>query len=154
MKPLRGLNYTIPRNNRELQRKKLVNRSNANYTIPRNNRELQLFRLPARSAENYTIPRNNRELQRLASSFTSGLIIPYQEIIGNYSIIKVYQFIYIIIPYQEIIGNYSLLSVGSLRNSIIPYQEITGNYSCQGWYGILESLSIPQNKKIPLLRII
>lgn len=59
-----------------------------------------------------------------------------------------------IIPYQEIIGNYSLLSVGSLRNSIIPYQEITGNYSCQGWYGILESLSIPQNKKIPLLRII
>lgn len=38
--------------------------------------------------------------------------------------------------------------------SIIPYQEIIGNYSCQGWYGILESLSIPQNKKIPLLRII
>lgn len=40
------------------------------------------------------------------------------------------------------------------NNGIIPYQEIIGNYSCQGWYGILESLSIPQNKKIPLLRII
>ena len=59
-----------------------------------------------------------------------------------------------IIPYQEIIGNYSLLLDISTRCQIIPYQEITGNYSCQGWYGILESLSIPQNKKIPLLRII
>lgn len=59
-----------------------------------------------------------------------------------------------IIPYQEIIGNYSLLLDISTRCQIIPYQEITGNYSCQGWYGILEVLSIPQNKKIPLLRII
>lgn len=58
----------------------------------------------------YTIPRNNRELQLDDSTTVCSLII--------------------------------------------PYQEITGNYSCQGWYGILESLSIPQNKKIPLLRII
>lgn len=41
-----------------------------------------------------------------------------------------------------------------MKKKIIPYQEIIGNYSCQGWYGILEVLSIPQNKKIPLLRII
>ena len=34
-----------------------------------------------------------------------------------------------------------------MKKKIIPYQEIIGNYSCQGWYGILESLSIPQNKK-------
>lgn len=59
-----------------------------------------------------------------------------------------------IIPYQEIIGNYSRHTLVMLGFEIIPYQEITGNYSCQGWYGILESLSIPQNKKIPLLRII
>ena len=58
----------------------------------------------------YTIPRNNRELQH----------------------------------------NRVIIHLGD----IIPYQEIIGNYSCQGWYGILESLSIPQNKKIPLLRII
>ena len=59
-----------------------------------------------------------------------------------------------IIPYQEIIGNYSSLACPRHAQMIIPYQEIIGNYSCQGWYGILESLSIPQNKKIPLLRII
>lgn len=59
-----------------------------------------------------------------------------------------------IIPYQEIIGNYSYRRSDASDSKIIPYQEITGNYSCQGWYGILESLSIPQNKKIPLLRII
>ena len=59
-----------------------------------------------------------------------------------------------IIPYQEIIGNYSNSSQNISARHIIPYQEIIGNYSCQGWYGILESLSIPQNKKIPLLRII
>lgn len=60
--------------------------------------------------DDYTIPRNNRELQLDDSTTVCSLII--------------------------------------------PYQEITGNYSCQGWYGILESLSIPQNKKKPLLRII
>ena len=59
-----------------------------------------------------------------------------------------------IIPYQEIIGNYSPMQPHDISQAIIPYQEIIGNYSCQGWNGILESLSIPQNKKIPLLRII
>lgn len=52
------------------------------------------------------------------------------------------------------VGNYSRGIGLRIRKRIIPYQEIIGNYSCQGWYGILESLSIPQNKKIPLLRII
>ena len=82
------------------------------------------------------------------------VIIPYQEIIGNYSKVLIQYHAQEIIPYQEIIGNYSSLACPRHAQMIIPYQEIIGNYSCQGWYGILESLSIPQNKKIPLLRII
>ena len=34
-----------------------------------------------------------------------------------------------IIPYQEIIGNYSALLSREERMKIIPYQEIIGNYS-------------------------
>ena len=34
-----------------------------------------------------------------------------------------------IIPYQEIIGNYSGVSASTLEDKIIPYQEIIGNYS-------------------------
>ena len=33
----------------------------------------------------YTIPRNNRELQRAFRNRAALCIIPYQEIIGNYS---------------------------------------------------------------------
>ena len=57
------------------------------------------------------------------------IIIPYQEIIGNYSTEtgKVIQ--RIIIPYQEIIGNYSCKTLLPIKPYIIPYQEIIGNYS-------------------------
>ena len=34
-----------------------------------------------------------------------------------------------IIPYQEIIGNYSILAGDLIDDFIIPYQEIIGNYS-------------------------
>ena len=34
-----------------------------------------------------------------------------------------------IIPYQEIIGNYSVCGVLVTLEDIIPYQEIIGNYS-------------------------
>ena len=34
-----------------------------------------------------------------------------------------------IIPYQEIIGNYSQYPFNNSTQSIIPYQEIIGNYS-------------------------
>ena len=34
-----------------------------------------------------------------------------------------------IIPYQEIIGNYSPCTDLSVAGKIIPYQEIIGNYS-------------------------
>ena len=34
-----------------------------------------------------------------------------------------------IIPYQEIIGNYSAVCEDVRMSKIIPYQEIIGNYS-------------------------
>ena len=33
-----------------------------------------------------------------------------------------------IIPYQELLGNYDLLRAGIWRSEIIPYQELLGNY--------------------------
>ena len=56
-----------------------------NYTIPRNNRELQPGQIARMNHLNYTIPRNNRELQPFTMSKPVLSIIPYQEIIGNYS---------------------------------------------------------------------
>ena len=55
------------------------------YTIPRNNRELQLGNLAQAKKAYYTIPRNNRELQQGNPQRNENTIIPYQEIIGNYS---------------------------------------------------------------------
>ena len=101
------------------------------YTIPRNNRELQPTRGTEESKSNYTIPRNNRELQHNRVIIHLGDIIPYQEIIGNYSPKVIVHILLIIIPYQEIIGNYSSSYAPYTRVSIIPYQEIIGNYSCQ-----------------------
>ena len=77
--------YTIPRNNRELQHRKPLTIQQPNYTIPRNNRELQHGFTKIKKLKNYTIPRNNRELQLSISSQFLFHIIPYQEIIGNYS---------------------------------------------------------------------
>ena len=57
------------------------------------------------------------------------LIIPYQEIIGNYSAQWTVESRKSIIPYQEIIGNYSLRTDAFSLPPIIPYQEIIGNYS-------------------------
>ena len=80
-----GNDYTIPRNNRELQHLYQCRNLGPHYTIPRNNRELQHAPKLTLFCPNYTIPRNNRELQRgLCGSPMIG-IIPYQEIIGNYS---------------------------------------------------------------------
>ena len=81
------------------------------YTIPRNNRELQLLDFVHRKWFNYTIPRNNRELQHDVNYHKMKVIIPYQEIIGNYSIVLFRFMKVIIIPYQEIIGNYSKLTL-------------------------------------------
>ena len=123
--------YTIPRNNRELQHLPLLRKALRDYTIPRNNRELQRLQGPLKPLLNYTIPRNNRELQHNRVIIHLGDIIPYQEIIGNYSPKVIVHILLIIIPYQEIIGNYSSSYAPYTRVSIIPYQEIIGNYSCQ-----------------------
>ena len=56
-------------------------------------------------------------------------IIPYQEIIGNYSGERAKDIYERIIPYQEIIGNYSDVRPLTDKVEIIPYQEIIGNYS-------------------------
>ena len=77
----------------------------------------------------YTIPRNNRELQQLERAVGQCEIIPYQEIIGNYSESEDLQGGDGIIPYQEIIGNYSKFTEKVKDGRIIPYQEIIGNYS-------------------------
>ena len=77
------------------------------YTIPRNNRELQRCMFLIEIVSNYTIPRNNRELQRGHKLVGYKSIIPYQEIIGNYSNVTSFVVNIPIIPYQEIIGNYS-----------------------------------------------
>ena len=55
--------YTIPRNNRELQRLSSSADPLCYYTIPRNNRELQQLSFVSIRMMYYTIPRNNRELQ-------------------------------------------------------------------------------------------
>ena len=77
--------YTIPRNNRELQQYNSVTEKELDYTIPRNNRELQPEVTDDQNPEDYTIPRNNRELQPVLPLHVADRIIPYQEIIGNYS---------------------------------------------------------------------
>ena len=46
----------------------------------------------------------------------------------------------IIIPYQEIIGNYSMLAIVNASEAIIPYQEIIGNYSCFAEYVMSDKL--------------
>ena len=47
---------------------------------------------------------------------------------------------YPIIPYQEIIGNYSLYSNILQYVNIIPYQEIIGNYSALSEVKVLDLL--------------
>lgn len=60
--------------------------------------------------------------------FLHSLIIPYQELLGNYDqrsgILVPLQ----IIPYQEILGNYDLLAYFLRFFSIIPYQELLVNH--------------------------
>ncbi len=34
-----------------------------------------------------------------------------------------------IIPYQELLGNYNVMAMFDLASVIIPYQELLGNYN-------------------------
>ena len=65
---------------------KIKTKGGKHYTIPRNNRELQRDFVIGVIVDDYTIPRNNRELQLLSVIVILLIIIPYQEIIGNYSL--------------------------------------------------------------------
>ena len=56
------------------------------------------------------------------------IIIPYQELLGNYDILSVFCPTFPIIPYQELLGNYDGRDVVDLTLDIIPYQELLGNY--------------------------
>ena len=58
------------------------------------------------------------------------LIIPYQELLGNYNSAACGLLAARIIPYQELLGNYNYLPSVLLGNLIIPYQELLGNYNC------------------------
>ena len=55
--------YTIPSDNRELQRFRRTPGAIFNYTIPSDNRELQHDYLVDANKQDYTIPSDNRELQ-------------------------------------------------------------------------------------------
>ena len=39
-------------------------------------------------------------------------------------------FALLVIPYQEIIGNYNDNDLYNVELEVIPYQEIIGNYNC------------------------
>ena len=67
------------------------------------------------------------------------LIIPYQELLGNYDINAVDRGAAHIIPYQELLGNYDVLSSNMMLLAIIPYQELLGNYDCSISYATYSS---------------
>ena len=77
--------YTIPSDNRELQRLIEPTLAPYNYTIPSDNRELQLAGGRDLSDRDYTIPSDNRELQLQLAYLRLIKIIPYQVITGNYN---------------------------------------------------------------------
>ena len=56
------------------------------------------------------------------------MIIPYQELLGNYDWICRTTQAPCIIPYQELLGNYDINLYNRDYYRIIPYQELLGNY--------------------------
>ena len=57
------------------------------------------------------------------------VIIPYQELLGNYNLSSALPFVFVIIPYQELLGNYNYVNAYQDALTIIPYQELLGNYN-------------------------
>ena len=56
------------------------------------------------------------------------VIIPYQELLGNYDASTATCGFSTIIPYQELLGNYDVIGSVLCVLIIIPYQELLGNY--------------------------
>ena len=81
-----ALNYTLERDNRELQRALSFLVELHHYTLERDNRELQLVAEHTLYYPYYTLERDNRELQLISKSLSrEQAIIPLREIIGNYN---------------------------------------------------------------------
>ena len=78
--------YTLERDNRELQRYGFYTYRFSNYTLERDNRELQRFKTIRMAFYYYTLERDNRELQRMPLVYPPLEIIPLREIIGNYNL--------------------------------------------------------------------
>ena len=57
------------------------------------------------------------------------MIIPYQELLGNYNSLPPAPRCGQIIPYQELLGNYNRHVGIRHPRPIIPYQELLGNYN-------------------------
>ena len=70
-------------------------------------------------------------MTQFGSGFLIGLIIPYQELLGNYDVEDLLKCLTMIIPYQELLGNYDLCGLSVHIANIIPYQELLGNYDFQ-----------------------
>ena len=77
------------------------------YTIPSDNRELQREDGKYTGYLDYTIPSDNRELQQSRYQDHILAIIPYQVITGNYNEASASIHALNIIPYQVITGNYN-----------------------------------------------
>ena len=60
------------------------------------------------------------------------VIIPYQELLGNYDSSPSCSLVLLIIPYQELLGNYDVDIEDDDLTDIIPYQELLGNYDQLG----------------------
>ena len=56
------------------------------------------------------------------------MIIPYQELLGNYNTVRGVTPEGYIIPYQELLGNYNTREMRMTMGGIIPYQELPGVY--------------------------
>ena len=69
--PLFRRDYTLERDNRELQLYPYRPSSSAYYTLERDNRELQHMLSGEVRDENYTLERDNRELQPYSRPFRS-----------------------------------------------------------------------------------
>ena len=57
------------------------------------------------------------------------MIIPYQELLGNYDWFWGTGWLAAIIPYQELLGNYDIPHPPHKPDVIIPYQELLVNHS-------------------------
>ena len=79
----------------------------------------------------------------------TGLIIPYQELPGNYNVLSLKANILFIIPYQELPGNYNEALQQAAQHVIIPYQELPGNYNVVAGFtvstGIIPYQELPGN---------